>query len=222
MKWSDVKARLPELVLPLHDKNWVFDEFKKGLIEMNDYDLKDPDDLEEFQHDLDIEINGSFIVGKPTSDDWSIGFMFGFQTDENWLDDTSSIEYITQRHWKELEDEQLVDLRSMESYMAVLPTELISNSFDISGDKLQKEVILFMSELIGKSLTGENNQIVKSTADCKKVIESIYSAKVKRVKKEKWGVLEYRLFEDEDGEQYTIVSYNNNLISHYPFAYTEE
>ena len=223
MKWSDFKARLPEFVIPLHDKKWTLEEFKKGIIELNDFDMNDPDDVEEYEHDIDLDSDGAIIVGKPSGDDWTIGMMFGFQNSDGWLDDTSSIEYITQRHWKELEEHNLVDLRSMESYIAVLTGNLTTNEFDdLKGDKLSKEVILFMSELIGQSLFSTNSIDVSSTADCKKFIIDAYNSKVKRVKKEKWGNLEFRLFEDEDGEQYTIVSYKDKLISHYPFSYTED
>lgn len=225
MKWSEIKARLPEFVIPLHDKAWVLAEIKKGIEEMNDYDMTEPDDVECFESDMAFESDGSIILGKPNTVEFAglmeIGFQFGLQTNDMWLDDTSSLEYITQRLWKELSELSILDLRSMESYVSILGeyAETVKPFSDITGAKLKKELNLFVTELIAQSLLGTDNLDMKSTEDCKKFIKEKYSAKVKRVKKEKWCNIEYRIFEDEDGEQYTIVSYKDKLISHYPFSY---
>lgn len=222
MSWSELKAKLDSYVIPLHDLNWVKEEIRKGVIEMSDYDLNDPVDKEEYENDTQyIETYTGIIIGLRDPEEFG-GFPFGMKTAEGWLDDQSVIEYITQRHWKELYDFDVVDWRCMESYSQIIYEDYYQQTPELSQVQRNKELDAFFSTLLGKSLTAPDAVDVKSTADCKKFIEANYGKKVKRTKKQKWGNMEFRLFQDEDGEYVSIVSYDNKLISHYGFPYGEE
>lgn len=222
MLWSELKAKLDSYVLPLHDLNWVKEELRKGVLVLNEYDLNDPDDKEEYESDTQyIDTYTGIVLGRRDPEEFS-GFPFGLKTEDGWLDDQSIIEYITNVHWKELADLGLVDWRCMESYSEIIYTDHEDVFPDFTIRARIKEVEWFFSTLLGKSLTAPDAPEVKSTADCKKFIEATYGKKVKRTKKQKWGEIEFRLFEDEDGEYVSIVSYNDKLISHYAFPYGEE
>lgn len=221
MLWSEFKEKLDSYVLPLYDLEWVKTEVRKSIISLNDYDLNDEGDKEEYDCDSEhVDSMTGIVLGHREPEDFS-GFPFGLKTHEGYLDDQSLIEYITQVHWGELSHLGLIDWRCMESY-----SEIIYNTDDVFTDLTIrariKELEWFFSTLIGKSLTAPDAPEVKSTADCKKFIQNTYGKKVKRTKKQKWGEIEFRLFEDEDGEYISIVSFNNKLISHYAFPYGEE
>lgn len=222
MLFSELKAKLDNYVLPLYDSTWVRDQVLKGIIELNEYDLNDPDDKEEYESDSEnIPAAPSIVLGRRDPEEFS-GFPFGLKTDDGYLDDQSLIEYITQVHWKELSDLGLVDWRCMESYSELIYSDHEEHFPELTIRARVKEIEDFFSTLLGKSLTAPDAIDVKSTADCKKFIQDTYGKKVKRTKKQKWGEIEFRLFEDEDGEYVSIVSYQNKLISHYEFPYGEE
>lgn len=222
MNWSELKAKLDSYVLPLHDLNWVKDEIRKGVLTLNDYDLNDPNDKEEYDNDVEyVDTYTGIVLGLRDPEEFE-GFPFGLKTEEGWLDDQSIIECITQVHWKELSDLGLVDWRCMESYTEIIYTDHEEVFPELSRAQRFKELESFFSTLLGKSLTAPDAPTMKSTADCKKFISETYGKKVKRTKKQKWGDIEFRLFEDEDGEHVSVVSYNDKLISHYAFPYGEE
>lgn len=210
-----MNLNIEDFIIPLHDKKWVVDSIKNyRLKELEaDYnnDLNNTDYLEEKAELIEsfTDYDGSIILGKPTtpSDGYS-SLMLGLKSDD-YLDDQSLLEYVTQKYWKVLEDKGLIDLRLMESFIGIMD--------------LEKEQQKFMSEVIAKSLYNEDADNVSSTADCKKVLAKLYgSSKMKRVSKQKWFDIEYRLFHNDDDEEFSIVSYKGKLISHYQMNFAEE
>lgn len=223
------KNNIEKYILPLHDKQWVYDELKKYYL--TEYSCYDPKEMEDEFEEIIKNIKSSnydIIVGKPNDDigmySTDSGLMFGFK-DDGYVDDQSIIEYIIRSKWEDIENAGILDIGSMESYSNV---EYNPESHNITGlpkseKAMKKEIDSLLSEIIGKSLLSPDTVKVESTADCKALLKSEYNVqKAKRVKKEKWGKIEYRLFESDDGEHYTIVSYNDKLISHYAFDYSED
>ena len=207
---------LEQYIIPLYDKEWVLSTIKNKLFKELEEDYEDDDGYDEAHSELleqieSYEIDGSIIFGKPTTPyDGESSLMLGLKCEGGYLDDQSLIDYITQEYWKELQSDNLVDLHLMESHMGVM-------------DNIGKERNKLLSEIIAQSLLSPNAAVVKSTDDCKKVLSEQYNcSKVKRISKHKWNNIEYRLFHDENDNEFSIVTYNGKLISHYKLAYVEE
>lgn len=194
---------IDDFVIPLYDKQWVLNEIR----ETSDADCDDEvDDLERSLKGCD----GSIILGKPDTSNDGTYLMFGIKTEDGLLDDDyCALDNILYTHWSLL-DSNFIEIGTFESHTNIDENE-------------HKGITKFMSEVIGRSLYSSDALDVKSTADCKAFLKSEYNVqKAKRIKKEKWGKIEYRLFESDDGKNYTIVSYNDKLISHYAFDYSED
>lgn len=200
--FDELKSKIDDYILPLHDKQWVLENIEKNS------DADCDDEREDFERWLK-SCDGSIILGKPDTANDGTYVMFGMKFD-GYLDDVGLLEYITFRRWYDIANAGLVELSCMEGHM------------DIDEDE-HKGITKFMTEIIGRSMYSDTLPDLKSTADCKAFLKSEYGVnKAKRLKKEKWGKIEYRLFESDQGEVYTIVSYNDKLISHYAFDYSEE
>lgn len=200
--FDELKSKIDDYILPLHDKQWVLENIEKN----SDADCDDErEDLERWLKACD----GSIVLGKPDTANNGTYVMFGMKFD-GYLDEVGLLNYITFNRWYDIENAGLIDLNCMEGHM------------DIDEDE-HKGITPFMTEIIGRSMYSDTLPDLKSTADCKAFLKSEYGvSKAKRIKKEKWGKIEYRLFESDQGDFYTIVSYNDKLISHYAFDYSED
>lgn len=207
MMWSELKAKLDSYVLPLHDHEWVLQEVRKASVEGYAF----PPSEEEILETL-AGVSKDFIVGWPDPENDSM-FMFGFK-DGLYLDSRSLIDYIVPTKW---EDIDCCIWATMES-----ASEVYYNDEEPNQSKYKKEVDDFLTHLIGRSLCGPEPKLINSTSDCKKFIEEEYGYKnMKRTANNKWGNFNYRLFENDNGEEVSIVAYNGKLISHYTFTYKE-
>ncbi|AFA44787.1 hypothetical protein RaK2_00514 [Klebsiella phage vB_KleM_RaK2] len=191
-----------DFVLPLHDKQWVLNTIRKNS--------DDDCDVEELECALK-SCDGSIVLGKPDTENDGTYLMLGMKTNDGFLEnDYCLLNNILLKDWSVLENSGLIEIGTFESHI------------DIDESK-NKGITTFMSEVIARSLFSTEALDIKSTDDCKAFLKSEYNVqKAKRIKKEKWGKIEYRIFEDDNGEQYTIVTYCDKLISHYPFAYNED
>lgn len=193
---------IDDFIIPLHDKQWVLNEIR----ETSDADCDDEvEDLERVLKNSD----GSIVLGKPDTAQDGTYVMFGIKH-EDYVDEMGLLDNILYNHWSKLDSPGFIEIGTYEGHMNVDESE-------------HKGITPFITEVIGRSLFSTNALDIKSTADCKAFLKSEYNVqKAKRTKKEKWGKIEYRIFESDDGEQYTIVTYQDKLISHYPFAYNED
>lgn len=191
-----------DFIIPLHDKQWVLNEIR----ETSDADCDDEvEDLERVLKNSD----GSIVLGKPDIADDGTYVMFGIKH-EDYVDEMGLLDNILYDHWSKLDSPGFIEIGTYEGHMSVDESE-------------HKDITPFITEVIGRSLYNTSSLDIKSTADCKAFLKSEYNVqKAKRTKKEKWGKIEYRIFESDDGQQYTIVTYQDKLISHYPFAYNED
>ncbi len=204
LDWKEQITNVDDFVIPLHDKQWVFDTIYKNA----DVDCEEEaDDLKSALNNCD----GSIILGKPDTANDGTYLMFGMKTNIGELeDDYCLLDNITLIEWSKLSNLELIEIGTFESHT------------DIDESK-NKGINSFMSEVIGRSLYSPDSVDIKTTADCKSFLKQEYDVeKAKRIKKEKWGQIEYRLFESDEGRHYTLVSYKDKLISHYAFAYNED
>lgn len=195
---------IDDFVLPLHDKQWVLNTIRGNS------DADCDDEIEDLERALK-ECDGSIILGKPDTANDGTYLMFGMKTNDSFLEnDYCLLDNILFKEWSVLENTGLIEIGIFESHIDI-------------DESTNKGITNFMSEVIGRSLFSIGLEDIKSTDDCKEFLKSEYKViKSKRIKKEKWGKIEYRIFEDDNGEQYTIVTYHDKLISHYPFAYNED
>ena len=217
MNWSDTATKIKQLVIPLHDKEWLFSEIHKKYVSEGGYDMTNPEHQKEVYEDLAWGrwgIDGSIVIGCPCSAEDEEHIAFGLRA-EGHLDDGCYLEYILNHYWEDLTELAGVDLHIMESTIAISVPDVYTEK------NIRKDIHNAVSELIALSVGNPNNTtIVKSTADCKKFLDSTYGEqKYKRTAKRKWGVLEFRAFTDEDENSYTIVTHNDIVISHYEYAF---
>lgn len=214
---------IKQLVIPLYDKQWVLDQIHELYVSELHYDPNEPEELNdelEWKKRCMEGTDGSIIVGCPSSeidgDDYDV-FDFGL-TSDGWLDDSGFLDYILYDRWASLEGLDIFEIGISESTCGVFVPEWAVEQF---GKKNAcKEVYGLLTEVIALSLTDPNNKVLlSSTKDCKAFLKEKYgSMNPKRITKRKWGVLEFRTFDDE-GSSYTIVTHNDVLISHYNYAF---
>lgn len=210
MSFSEIKDKLDSFVIPLHNPEWAKEQIAKAMTENWAYPATE-DEIQKAQRG----ISDGLIVGFPDPEE-DFMFMFGYK-DEGYLDDRSTIDYITDFCWKELSESNIVLFGTMESYSEVWYDDETPNL-----RQHKKEVDDFLTHLIGRSLCTDNPTFISNTAECKKFIEEEYGfTDLKRTANNKWGNFNYRLFENDDDDQVSIVTYNGKLISHYNFSYKE-
>lgn len=190
---------IDDFVLPLQNKQWVLNNIRSNS----------DDETERLDYALE-GFDGSIILGKPDTKNNGTYLMFGMKSGTGFLDDFCLLDNILFKEWQKLNDSGFIEIGIFESHTNVDESEV-------------KGITAFMSEVIGRSLQHTNAVDLKTSAHCKAFLEQEYDVeKAKRIKKEKWGQIEYRLFESDEGRHYTLVSYNDKLISHYAFAYNED
>lgn len=194
---DELKTRIDNYIIPLWDKKWVLNEITQQ------YSVYGHQGIGWIQRVLADE-DGSIILGKPQEDD-DYQLYFGLKNDDQGI-----LEYVFRDKWADFDDSNFVLFGSSECEMEIY-------------EETYKKFTPFFTEVLGRSLCAPDAIKVYSTSDCKAFLKTEYNVqKAKRIKKEKWGKIEYRIFEDDNGEQYTIVTYCDKLISHYPFAYNED
>lgn len=199
---DDLKDRIDDFILPLYDKQWVLDKVRS----CSDADCDD--EVEDIERVLKTS-DGSIVLGKPDTAQDGTYVMFGIKSD-GYVDEMGLLDNILFKNWRSLDTSGLIEIGTFEGHMSVDENE-------------NKGITTFITEVIGRSLFSTDSIDISTTSNCKAFLKSEYNVtKSKRIKKEKWGKIEYRLFEDDNGEQYTIVSYNDKLISHYAFSYAED
>lgn len=202
MEWSEIVANKDSMIRPLYSKNWVLNEIKKLMVAGDDYDIDDVDPVMS-------EFDGNLVIGRPIGedDDESI-MMFGLLSCGVYLDDQGLLDYVLHEQFKPLIDYGVFLPGTMESVAEI--------SFD---DAPKKEVLNVLSYVIGESLSDPAVQSKDkiSTKDCKEHLLNTWNFNsMKRTKKVKFGLIEVREFENDNGEEATILSYNGRIICSYP------
>lgn len=211
MSFSEVKDNLDAYIIPLHDVVWLRDEVRKAMTEGYAF----PAEEDEIQKDASV-VSDEMIIGYPDPENENM-FMFGFK-DDDCLDDQSIIDHITHRCWKDISEAGIVSFGEMESFSAVVYDEDVPNF-----RKHKTEVDNFLTHLIGRSIVSDEPSFLNNTAECKEFILERYDYEnMKRTATNKWGNFNYRLFENDEGDVVTIVTYNAKLISYYNFRYKDE
>lgn len=201
MQWSEVLADKDSMIRPLYNKAWILNEIKKHMVASGDYDI---DDVEPVLSSYD----GSIIIGRPIDDgdDESV-MMFGL-LDCEYLDDQGFLDYVLYDIFKPLIDHGVFLPGTMESVAEL--------SYD---DAPKKEVHEVLSYVIGESLSDPSIPAKDkiSTKDCKEHLLSTWDfSDMKRTKKVKFGLIDVREFENDDGDEATILSYKGRIINSYP------
>ena len=210
MTLKELKENLDSYIIPLHDSKWAKSKIAEAMTVGYAYPPTE-DEIKKAQRG----VSDGLIIGFPDPEE-DFMFMFGYK-DEGWLDDRSTIDYITGVFWEEIGDSNIISFGTMESHSEVWYDEESPNL-----RQHKKEVDDFLTHLIGRSLCGPEPTLISSTSDCKKFIEAEYGYKnMKRTANNKWGNFNYRLFETDNGEEVSIVAYNGKLISHYTFTYKD-
>lgn len=201
MEWSEVVANKDSMIRPLYNKRWVLSEIRKLSLACGDYE----DD--EFDEAI-VDYDGSLVIGRPIDDggDESI-MMFGLLS-EGYLDDRGLLDFIL--------DEQFTPLINFGSFFPGTMESVAELSYD---DAPKKEVHEVLSYVIGESLSDPSIPAKDkiSTKDCKEHLLSTWNfSEMKRTKKVKFGLIEVREFENDDGDEATILSYKGRIINSYP------
>lgn len=200
MEWSEVVANKDSMIRPLYNKRWVLSEIRKHALACGDYEDDEFDDAVVFY-------DGSLVVGRPVDDDGESIMMFGLLS-EGYLDDRGLLDFIL--------DEQFAPLINFGSFFPGTMESVAEISYD---DAPKKEVLEVLSYVIGESLSDPSVPAKDkiSTKDCKEHLVNTWSLNnMKRTKKVKFGLIEVREFENENGEDATILSYKGRIICSYP------
>lgn len=223
---SKLEQLIKDSIIPLYDKAWVMSTIR----ELYTAEVTDDDDVGSEYYDEEIaylervlkDSDGSIVVGCPpleVYDSYDEVFALGLVS-EGWLDDQGMLDQIMYEHWKALNSSDIIEIGVSESMCGfIVPEDMVTEFGAKAARKLAAEVL---TTIIGMSLTDPNNKVLlPATKDCAAFLKEKYNAKnPKRTSKRKWGVLEFRAFNDKDkDESYTIVTYNDVLISHYEFAF---
>lgn len=201
--WHDVVENKDSMIRPLYDKRWVLNEVGRIMVDSGDYES---DEIDEELSDCD----GSIIVGRILdTDDDEANMMFGFMS-ERYLDDCGHLDYLLYEMFKPLTNLNVFEPGDMESVAGLYFDEVS-----------KKEVLEVLTYIIGESLSDPaitaKDKI--STQDCKEHLVNTWNlARMKRTKKVKIGLIEVREFENDDGDEATILSYNGRIINSYPLT----
>lgn len=201
MKWSEVLANKDSMIRPLYNKEWVLNEIKKNMVESGFYKLENVDVILS-------DYDGSIVIGRPIDDggDEAV-MMFGLLSD-GYLDDQGLLDCVLYDIFKPLIDHDIFFPGTMESV-----AELAYNEVS------KKEILEVLSYVIGESLSNPDVPAKDkiSTKDCKEHLVSTWNfSNMKRTKKVKFGLIEVREFENDDGDEATILSYKGRIINSYP------
>lgn len=201
MEWSEVVANKDSMIRPLYNKQWVLNEIKKLMVAGGDYEPEDADAVL-------TEYDGNLVIGRPVNDgDEEAIMMFGLLSAGEYLDDQGLLDYLLYEHFKPL-------------ISSVLLPGTMESVAELSYDEApKKEVHEVLSYVIGESLSDPaipaKNKI--STKDCKEHLVNTWNfSNMKRTKKVKFGLIEVREFENDDGDEATILSYKGRIICSYP------
>lgn len=201
MEWSEVVANKDSMIIPLYNKQWVLSEIKKYMVACGDYEAEDADDVLS-------EFDGNLVIGRPVSDDEDESIMmFGLLSAGEYLDDQGLLDYLLYEHFKPL-------------ILHVLTPGTMESVAEISYcDVPKKEAHEVLSYVIGESLSDPSVPAKDkiSTKDCKEHLVNTWNfSNMKRTKKVKFGLIEVREFENDDGDEATILSYKGRIICSYP------
>lgn len=204
MEWNEIVANKDSMIRPLYNKEWLLSELKKIMVSSGDYDPLEADIVIS-------EYDGDLVISSPVhgSDDNDI-MMFGLLSSDEYLDDLGLLDYLLFYQF-----EPLVD------YGAFSPGDMESVAGLYFDDVSKKELYSVLSYVIGESLSDPSVEQVQKieTKDCKKHIEDKFNFKnMKRTKKTKFGLIDVRVFENDDSEVCTILTYNGRIICSCPAA----
>ena len=200
MEWSEVVANKDSMIRPLFNKQWVLSEIKKLALAGGDYEDDEIDDVLS-------EFDGSLVIGRPVDDGDEAIMMFGLLMID-YLDDQGFLDYLLYDIYKPLIDSGVLFPGTMESVAEL--------SYD---DVPKKEVHEVLTYILGESLSDPSVPAKDkiSTKDCKEHLVNTWNLNnMKRTKKVKFGLIEVREFENENGEDATILSYKGRIICSYP------
>ena len=207
MEWSEVVANKDSMIRPLYNKQWVLSTVRASLKES--YGEGNDEEVDSL---LDTYYDGSVVVGTPICDTWDEqrSMMFGLQSEE-YLCSQSVLDEVLREMFSPLIELNIFEVGLMESVVGVNLDQGVS----------EKEIWNVLSYVIGESLTDPSipSKAKISTADCKAHIKEKFSYdKMKRTNKKKMGLIEFRSFSNEDGDECTVLSYNGRIICSYPFT----
>ena len=202
MEWSEVVANKDSMIRPLYNKEWVLSEIKKLITADGNFDPEDADAVL-------TEYDGNLVIGRLVNggDEEDI-MMFGLLSAGAYLDDQGLLEYLLYEQFKPLID-----------FGVFLPLPMESAA-KLGYDEVQKkEVHEVLSYVIGESLSDPavpaKDNI--STKDCKEHLVNTWELNnMKRTNKVKFGLIEVHEFENDNGEDATILSYKGRIICSYP------
>lgn len=209
MTWDELKeilkSRSLELYVPENVINIIADEEKR-----NGWD-------DDYSKSINGELFLNFPKNYPTlseEDESYEGILFasGLVTNDGYLHDQHTFGFIEDVLFKELIDSGLYESQTMEGYSALHLCDVDIEGFPSSFKERKKELSELVSIIFGNSMTDPSSKIYNkvSTKNCTDAIEEKYGEKnVKRTAKFNFGKIVVREF----NEQYTVLEYNNRIIS---------
>lgn len=209
MTWNELKEILQSRSLELYNP--------ENVIKL----ISDEESRNGWDDDYSNSINGEIFLNfskdfpSLSEEDASyegILFASGLVTNDGYLHDQHTFGFIEELLFKELIDCGLYESQTMEAYSAL---HLDSNKivgFPSSFKERKKELSEIVSIVFGNSMSDPNAKVYSkvSTKNCTDAIEEKYGEKnVKRTAKFNFGKIVVREF----NEQYTVLEYNNRIIS---------